>query len=114
MKKWNHYTCEKCGKVTVARHDDEGVTPFIINCHASDEVTASNTRIQTCRGAAQSCMFDCDQSDDQKPHVIFYRPEKAEDAVAEIAKEKNDATKVWLFEHYMKGGALMKFPEAQP
>lgn len=109
MKKWNHYTCDTCGKVTVARHDDEGVTPFIIGCHASDELSP-NIRLRTCRGAAQSCMFDCDQSDNQTPHVIFYRPQKPEDAIDAINKEKDESSRAWLFEHYMKGGALMRFP----
>lgn len=109
MKKWNHYTCDTCGKVTVARHDDEGVTPFMIGCHASDEVTPT-TRTRTCRGGAQSCFFDCDQSDSQTPHVIFYRPAKPDEAVKDIAKEKDESTRCWLFDHYMKGGALMRFP----
>lgn len=109
MNKWNHYTCDTCGKVTIARHDQEGVTPFIIGCHASDEVT-STTRARTCRGSAQSCFFECDQSDEQKPHVIFHRPQNTTDALNAIAKEPA-GDRQWLMEHYLKGGALMRFPE---
>lgn len=108
MKKWNHYTCETCGKVTVARHDDEGVTPFMLCCHASDEITPK-ARVRTCDGSAQSCFFDCDQSDTQTPHVIFYRPKNKMDAVTAINKEPKDG-RAWYLEHYIKGGALMRFP----
>lgn len=107
-KKWNHYTCDTCGKVTVARHDDEGVTPFIIGCHISDEVTPQ-TRTRTCKGMAQSCFFSCDQSDTQTPHVIFFRPKNAADAIKEINSEPFLARK-WLLEHYLQGGSLMRFP----
>jgi len=101
MKKWNHYTCGTCGKVTVARHDDEGVTPFLIGCYATKD----------CHGMSQSCFFDCDQSDDQQPHVIFYRPPLF-DALDAIKKEPASA-RTWLLEHYSKGGALMRVAELE-
>lgn len=109
MKKWNHYTCDTCGKVTVARHDDEGVTPFIVGCHASDKVS-EHARARTCKGFAQSCFFECDQSEGQVPHVIFYRPKKPDDAIAAINREPKTGRE-WLLEHYLKGGALMRFPD---
>ena len=106
MKKWNHYTCDTCGKVTVARHDDEGVTPFMLGCYASNETT-TRTRVRVCRGHAQSCFFDCDQSDNQKPHVIFYRPANPMDAIAAINKKPAES-RAWYLEHHMKGGSLMR------
>lgn len=77
-------------------------------CHASDEITPK-ARVRTCDGSAQSCFFDCDQSDTQTPHVIFYRPKNKMDAVTAINKEPKDG-RAWYLEHYIKGGALMRFP----
>jgi len=105
VKKWNHYKCLKCGGVTVARHDDEGVTPFIIRCRAKDE-NHPNARVRGCTGHAESSFFSGSQDDNQKPHVIFYRPSH-EQAMADIAKEPIRDQK-WLIDHYLKGGSLMK------
>lgn len=98
MPKWNHYVCTnpKCKHVTIARHDDEGVTPFIIDCSK-----------ENCNNMAQSKCFVCDQADNQIPHVIFFRPENPLDAIAEINKEPANY-RAWLFDHYKKGGSLMR------
>ncbi len=106
MKKWNHYTCPKCKGVTVARHDDEGVTPFLIRCRAKDVKHTSGIVMPGCTELAQSCFFDCDQSDEQTPQVIFYRPEPQE-AIKEINKSSK-REREWLLEHYAKGGSLMR------
>lgn len=98
MKKWNHYYCEECGQVTIARHDNEGVTPFMLRCRATIG----------CEGFTSSCFFECDQSDNQIPHVIFYRPESRKDAKRIIKRETNEANREWLQDHYDKGGALMR------
>lgn len=96
MKKWNHYHCPECNGVTIARHDDEGVTPFMLRCRATT----------SCSGMAQSCFFYCSQDDAQVPHVIFYRPATAQ-AIKDIRKSpKNE--RVWLMDHYSRGGSLMK------
>lgn len=105
--KWNHYTCQKCGAVTVARHDQEGTTPFLIRCRARDEVLPSGARVQGCDGMAESCLFHCSQADDQKAHVIFYRPDGLLDALTEINKEPR-RFRVDLLEHWEQGGALMR------
>ena len=108
MKKWNHYVCPVCGGITIARHDNEGVTPFLLRCRVKDEVV-SGSRIPGCRGMAKSSFFDCSQDDSQKPHVIFYRPD-AMAAIAEIRKTPK-SERDWLLEHYEKGGALMRESE---
>lgn len=107
MKKWNHYTCDTCGKITIARHDDEGVTPFMIPCYAGAEITEKG-RFPACQGTAKSCFFAGDQSDEQTPHIIFYRPPIL-DAIKAINKEPK-RERAWWKEHYSKGGSLMKFP----
>jgi len=106
MKHWNHYKCEDCGGVTIAFHENEGVTPFIIRCHAKDEVTARGHRIRGCNGSAQSNFFSGDQSDKQKPHVIFFRPIDSE-AINWISKQPKDEQAGWV-EHYNLGGSLMR------
>ena len=105
MKKWNHYNCPECGKVTIARHDSEGVTPFLLRCRAKDEINNGHL-IPGCQGMAESCFFECSQSDSQVPHVIFYRPD-AMQAVVDISKEPR-RDRAWLLDHYQKGGSLMK------
>lgn len=64
MRKWNHYQCPLCRAVTVARHDAEGVTPFMIRCRATPG----------CSVMAESTFFAGPQNDDQVAHVIFFRP----------------------------------------
>lgn len=81
----------------------------MIGCHASDHVT-SKTRVRSCRGIAHSSFFSGDQSDAQKPHVIFYRPTDPVAAIAAVNKE-NSKAREWYLEHYMKGGSLMRFPD---
>jgi hypothetical protein len=106
MKKWNHYHCPMCGGVTIARHDDEGVTPFLLRGRAKDRVFASGVRVQGCHGMAQSSFFTESQADDQVPHVIFYRPAAIE-AIAAINLEQKQHRAAML-EHYQNGGSLMR------
>ncbi len=106
MKKWNHYVCPDCGSITVARHDDEGVTPFLLRCRAKDTVTTQGHRIEGCDGMAQSNFFSGPQADDQTPHVIFYRP-AADAAIVEILKMPKRFQSAML-EHYKMGGSLLR------
>lgn len=106
MKKWNHYFCPSCKGITVARHDNEGVTPFTIRCRAKDTFGVNGARAHGCEEAAHSQFFDVSQDDNQKPHVVFYRPELI-DAIEAINKQPVQA-RPWYLEHYMKGGALMR------
>lgn len=59
-----------------------------------------------CTGTATSHFFMCDQSDKQKPHIIFYRPSEIQ-ALEDINKEPK-RNRAWLLDHYQKGGALTK------
>lgn len=97
MIKWNHYICQTCGAVTIARHDDEGVTPFMLGCYAR----------AGCNGRAQSTFFRGPQGENQIPHVVFFRPTDAIEAIEAINKEPRRWRKAML-EHYQKGGALMR------
>lgn len=106
MEKWNHYTCPECGGVTIARHDDEGVTPFMIRCRVKDVVSVTGNRAPGCKGMATSAFFACSQDDTQTPHVIFYRP-KADEAIVEINKLP-EHVRLAVLDHYTKGGSLMK------
>jgi len=105
-KRWNHYVCKVCGGITVARHDDEGVTPFVIACRAKDERTARTVIRNRCQGFAKSVFFMCSQADDQQPHVIFYRPAPHE-AVKAINKMPR-RVRTDMLEHYERGGSLLR------
>ena len=105
MKKWNHYLCERCVGVTIARQDDEGVTPFMLRCRAKDVVVDGNL-VHGCEGIAESCFYNCSQSNTQHPNVIFYRP-TPEEAIA-IINQMPSHHRAGMLEHYEKGGALLK------
>jgi len=107
VKRWNHYVCQECGAVTIAKHEDEGVTPFIIRCHAKDTFGIGGIRAHGCNGQAQSQFFEVSQSDDQKPHVTFFRPSDAMEAIMEINKLP-EWHRAWYLDHYQKGGSLMR------
>lgn len=94
---WNHYTCEACGAVTIAKHEDEGVTPFMLRCRATSG----------CREIATSGMYRGPQDDDQVPHIIWYRPKTAAELEAALAP-MSDRARVSTREHYEKGGALLR------
>ena len=106
MEKWNHYICPDCGGTTIARHDNEGVTPFLLRCRVKDLVDTNGNRFHGCEGMAESAMFMCSQADDQIPHVVFYRPDAAQ-AIADINKEPK-RWRVAMLEHYQKGGSLLR------
>jgi hypothetical protein len=59
MGKGNTYICDNCGKVFKTETLDDGVTPFIINCH-------------NCNGDAISQFFDCPQQ--VKPDYYWFKP----------------------------------------
>jgi hypothetical protein len=46
----NAWKCDTCGRLTVARHVDDGVTPMFLACRASGEVG-------TCDGRAVSAGY---------------------------------------------------------
>ena len=106
MKKWNHYLCEKCDGITIARQDNEGVTPFMLRCRAKDAMADGNL-IHGCEGMAESCLYNCSQSNKQRPHVIFSRP-APEQAITIINQIMPVHHRAWMLEHYEKGGALLR------
>lgn len=101
MNKWNHYICEECGGTTTARHDDEGVTPFMVRCRAKDNEP------RRCRGYASSTFFSGPQNEDQVAHIVFFRPRTEEEAVEAIKKEPKRFRDA-IIDHYRQGGALMR------
>lgn len=106
FKKWNHYTCQTCGFVTIARHDTEGVTPFMIRCRVKD-TRVNGELVKGCQGDAYSSFFRGPQNDTQTPHIIFYRPETMAEAIEIISREPRRFRED-ILEHYRLGGALMR------
>ena len=113
-KRFNHYACEACGQITIAKHEDQGVTPFMLGCRATPG----------CSGSAFSKMYQGSQDPAQVPHVIWFRPTDpgAVDAAIEaelveakrrgrltgIGKREHDVLLRGMREHYAKGGCLIK------
>jgi hypothetical protein len=62
--KFNHYACQSCGAITIAFHQDDGVTPFMLRCRAT----------KGCGGDAYSAFYRGSQAAAQVPHVIWFRP----------------------------------------
>ena len=104
--KWNHYTCPKCGGITISKEFDEGVTPFMIRCRAKDTIENGN-RVQGCNGMAESSFYRGSQKESQRPHIVFYRPSDAIEAIEAINKEPK-RFRVAILKHYQKGGSLMR------
>lgn len=96
--KWNHYDCKVCGQTTIAMHEDDGVTPAFISCRATPDCTAT----------AVSRMYLGPQTDDQIPHVVWYRP--ADEAALQEALQEfpRPITRMQVREHYLMGGCLMR------
>src|SRR5882672_1113027 len=93
--KWNHYRCPRCQGVTVAMHEADGVTPFLLSCRATPG----------CTEWAMSENYRGSQADDQKPDVIWYRPETEAEAIAEIAATIQEPYRQATLEHWRMGGA---------
>lgn len=96
--KWNHYVCPRCKGVTVAMHEDDGVTPFLLRCRATPG----------CLEFAVSENYRCSQDDNQKPDVIWYRPTTETAAIAAIAATVEKQYRVAMLEHWRLGGALVR------
>lgn len=98
MEKWNHYVCPRCKGITIAKHEDEGVTPFFLNCRATPG----------CLGLAESRIYRCSQDDNQRPDVVWYRPASELEAREEIARTVQAPYREATLEHWRMGGALMR------
>lgn len=101
--KWNHYTCEQCGRVTISRDDDEGVTPFMVRCRAS----------RGCEGAAISGMYRGSQDEMQVPHIIWWKP-KTDVELEDAIRDYTYSVRAQMREHVRKGGLLPKDGPARP
>lgn len=95
--KWNHYTCERCRRVTIAKHEHEGVTPFMVECLASP----------SCEGSAYSGFYRGPQDDDQQPHLIWFRAQN-ERELHRVLKTYPRSFREAIREHHDKGGCLMR------
>lgn len=96
--RWDNYTCRICKKITIARKDDPGAIPYLIKCHTTKD----------CAGMATSCVHMCDQSKNQTPHVVFYRPSDKE--IRRIVREryKNDEEHDRALRDHMRGELIMR------
>lgn len=91
---FNHYTCEACGRVTIAKHEHEGVTPFMIKCRATIG----------CRNTATSNFYRGPQDENQVPHLTWFDPtdEELDAYVKYMRKPMADDVR----EHVKLGGLL--------
>lgn len=102
---YNHYRCERCGQWTCTKHEQDGVTPFLIRCRAT----------YNCRGTAQSTFYRGPQDERQVPHLIWYRPATEAEVVVVVGAEFDDETvRERVLEHWRKGGCLSKPGELRP
>lgn len=99
---FNHYTCELCRMVTVSKDLADGVTPFLVKCHAT----------VGCEGLAQSSVYRGPQNEDQKPHILWYAP--TPDELTAYVRDLDPLRQAEVREHVSKGGLLMKKGERQP
>ena len=94
---FNHYTCQTCGMVTITKHEDDGVTPFMLRCRANPH----------CDGTAYSNVYKGPQDESQQPHVIWFRPKGRRALLAALKllprQVRNDVR-----EHFDKGGCLSR------
>lgn len=70
----NAWKCNKCGRLTVARHADAGVTPMFLACRASGDV-------MDCGGQAVSSGYPSEPVPDRildRLEWEWYRPDSAE------------------------------------
>lgn len=95
---FNHYICEKCGAITIAKHEHDGVTPFMLGCWATPG----------CKGTAMSRFYRGPQGEEQRPHVVWYRPQSEAELEAALNQEPNVDHREWMREHYENGGCLMR------
>lgn len=84
--KINQYTCQTCGETITTIDRDEGTTPFMLDCFAT----------QNCSGTMQSHLYLVDQM--LKPNFEWYKPD--------LKSLKN--RKRHLREHVALGGLLIR------
>lgn len=94
--KFNHYSCPRCGKLTISYDVDEGVTPYLFRCRTTPG----------CKGTAESRYYLGPQDPEQQPHVRWFRPASLEAALAHV-RASGHAEEVYMRayqQHYELGG----------
>jgi hypothetical protein len=93
---WNHYRCQACGCVTITKHREPGVTPFMLKCYVTPG----------CEGVAYSGFYRGSQDPRQRAHVTWIRMATPEALEAWLAKIP-EADREWYRDHHDKGGCLL-------
>lgn len=86
--KLNAYICKTCKGKTVTIDIDDGVTPFMLNCRATEG----------CKSWAQSQCYDVDPLEVGKPAFEWYQP-----SLAEIKKSSPG-----MIDHAAQGGLFIR------
>ena len=94
---FNHYVCQRCRQTTVTKHEDDGVTPFLLGCRATPG----------CNGTAQSSFYRGPQDPNQNVHGIWFRPKNAMALKKELLKFHR-RFRAEMREHVEKGGCLLR------
>lgn len=76
MSKRNSYQCTTCGGIVFTEDRDEGVTPFMMGCRATDG----------CDGTMESAFYRLpDQAAKVRPHYVWRKPTAEEYAAMSSA-----------------------------
>jgi len=99
-RRFNHYRCQRCGAITITRHDTPGTTPFMIRCLARPG----------CTGQATSGFYRGSQDPAQVPHVVWIRPEgpARHDYLGQYPRRQRP----WVRDHLDAGGVVPQDPRA--
>jgi hypothetical protein len=91
--KKNIYTCGECAGVIVTVDRDEGVTPFMLGCRATEG----------CGKMMQSSFYMVNQ--DLEPTHEWFRPEDLE---AYLVEEVDERDRVAMRDHIEQGGLVLR------
>lgn len=91
----NIYVCRECGGHTITKNRDEGTTPFMIGCRATEG----------CKGAAESSFYRVSQK--LEPMILWIKPTPAElDAYLMEHGDKGPHVAAEITKHVAMGGLL--------
>lgn len=85
----NAYVCQKCGGKIITKNRQEGTTPFMTSCHATDG----------CQGTMQSMFYKVNQN--EVPTHEWFKPLSA----GERRRWLRDSHTI---EHVKQGGLLLR------
>lgn len=94
----NGWQCDKCHRLTIAIHRNQGVTPFMLACRADGYEPGSPE--STCDGMAVSCGYPADPPP-RPPEWEWYRPSRNQ-----IKRYKRDNPD--MYRHVTKGGLELR------